>query len=208
MLVLRLLLVASLALSATGKRVVDQEKMQTTTQTTTTNTPGMAPTNVTADPLAPLFLQTEGLLASPANGCALHGWHGEYNTVTGAAAITVDVYPRSTTFKFSSARFETSKAKDPEMLNRLNKMDGQVRTEKNGDVVFTHKTSELAEKFCSAPSMYGAAFGELCDFFSPGHIQKFCTKQAGKKIGAVAKMPFTAAHAGYTSVKNYLFGSK
>ncbi|CAE7949268.1 unnamed protein product [Symbiodinium sp. KB8] len=177
--------------------------MQTTTETTTTDTPGMTLDNVTADPLAPVLLQTEGLHASPANGCVLHGWHGEYKTVTGATAITADVYLRSTTFKFSA---QLVKSKNPGMLD---KMPGQAVTQENGDVLFTHKTSELAEKICSmASSEYGATFGELCDFFSPGHIQKFCTKQAGKKIGSVAKMPFTAAHAGYKSIQNYLFGSK
>ena len=82
--------------------------------------------------------------------------------------------------------------------------DGHRVTGPNGDLACTRKNEDLARMFCSA----GRDFHELCTFFTLGSIQKFCTKQAGKKIAAVAKMPFTAAHTGYKSVKNYLFGSK
>ena len=202
----RLLLIASLAFEADGHRVADQprmETMETTTEaTTTTDTEALNLTNVTSDPLAPLLLQ-EGLLSSPENGCTMQtmGWYGEYFTDAGALAMSVKMNPLSTTFRFMEDYDENSK--EGGMLSSMEDSP-KCRTGPNGDLACTHKNEDLARMFCSA----GRDFHELCTFFILGNIQKFCTKQAGKKIAAVAKMPFTAAHAGYKSIKNYLFGSK
>eukprot|EP00439_Symbiodinium_sp_Y106_P045800 s550_g5.t2 len=135
-------------------------------------------TQASADPFAHLLLVTGGLMASPSNGCRLYGWHGEYKTYAGAPALTVDVYPMSTSVKFSEDFKDSPLAKmledpEPKPYERIRKVHEIKR-----------KNSELAEKFCSSP---GSGLAELCSFFSPGGPHLHCTQKAAKKAGEAAK---------------------
>lgn len=138
-------------------------------------------TEASADPFAYLVLATGGLMASPSNGCALHGWHGEYKTYAGAPAMTVDVYPLSTTVTFSENFKDTQSAARLAKWLEDPRPKGYQRFRKIHEI--KRKNSELAAKFCATP---GWGLAELCSFFSPGGAHLHCAHEAAKKAGVAA----------------------
>ena len=87
-----LLILAALAVPATGKRIGNQAKLEVALDPFADAAPGM-------------------LTPGPNNGCTLQGWHGSYFAAGGAVkAFTVDIYPLTTTLTIESKQLKKNDA--------------------------------------------------------------------------------------------------